>query len=164
MKREPQIQAEVTIDARLETVWEYNLDISRIPEFHPRVSKVDLLSGTRRRENGVEYRCNVTEGRGKGTCVEKILDVVPMERFTTIIPEDSWGLTKMFESYVVDTVFSSVGDDKTKIEIRHYYEPKTVKAKLVNPLARGKLKRQTADTLYAIKSAIERQQAGANRQ
>ena len=36
---------EVIINAPLETVWEFNMDITKIPAFHPRVVKVELLSG-----------------------------------------------------------------------------------------------------------------------
>jgi ligand-binding SRPBCC domain-containing protein len=30
---------EVIINAPLETVWEFNMDITKIPAFHPRVSR-----------------------------------------------------------------------------------------------------------------------------
>jgi ligand-binding SRPBCC domain-containing protein len=48
---------EVIINAPLETVWEFNMDITKIPAFHPRVAKVELLSGKSLREPGVSYRC-----------------------------------------------------------------------------------------------------------
>jgi uncharacterized membrane protein len=35
----------VTIDAPVEAVWEYNADLARIAEFHPRVEKVELIDG-----------------------------------------------------------------------------------------------------------------------
>ena len=35
----------VIINAPLEAVWSYSMDLAKIPEFHPRVVKVDLLSG-----------------------------------------------------------------------------------------------------------------------
>jgi ligand-binding SRPBCC domain-containing protein len=46
---------EVIINAPLETVWEFNMDITKIPTFHPRVVKVELLSGKALREPGVSY-------------------------------------------------------------------------------------------------------------
>jgi uncharacterized protein YndB with AHSA1/START domain len=115
--KNPQIDVSVTINAPLERVWEYAMDISRIPEFHPRVDEVDFLSGTTRRAEGVEYRCNILTGpsRGRGTCVEKIGEVVPMERFMTTIPEDSWGLSKLFLRYEVESSFEKIDDTHTKI-------------------------------------------------
>ena len=39
----------VIIDAPLEIVWEYNSDLSRIADFHPRVDKVELIDGRSQR-------------------------------------------------------------------------------------------------------------------
>src|SRR5215469_3872990 len=47
----------VIINAPLEAVWAFSVDITKIPEFHPRVVKVDLLSGKALREAGVSYQC-----------------------------------------------------------------------------------------------------------
>ncbi len=41
-----QVEVEVVVQAPLERVWEYAMDISKIPEFHPRVDNVVLLSGS----------------------------------------------------------------------------------------------------------------------
>ena len=40
----------VIINAPLEAVWAFSMDITKIPEFHPRVVKVELLSGKALRE------------------------------------------------------------------------------------------------------------------
>ena len=132
--KNPQIEVSVTINARLERVWDYAMDISRIPEFHPRVDKVDFLSGTTQRAEGVEYRCDILTGpsRGRGTCVEKIGEIVPMERFTTTIPEDSWGLSKLFLDYEVESSFEKIDDEHTKMTIRQYYSPNGLKGRGVS--------------------------------
>ena len=155
--KNPQIEASVTINARLEQVWEYAMDISHIPEFHPRVDKVELLSGTTQRAEGVEYRCNILTGpsRGRGTCIEKIGQVVPMTHFMTTIPEDSWGLSKLFLDYQVETAFEKVDDRHTKVTIRQYYAPSGLKGKLVNVIAHRRLTRQTLDTMNGMKRALE---------
>jgi hypothetical protein len=36
---------EVIIDAPLEAVWSFSMDLTKIPEFHPRVFKVDFIDG-----------------------------------------------------------------------------------------------------------------------
>ena len=66
---------EVVINAPLEAVWALSMDLTNIPEFHPRVVKVDLLAGKSFREPGVSYTCHLSGG--KHTCVEKDIEIVP---------------------------------------------------------------------------------------
>src|SRR5271167_4413814 len=84
---------EVIINAPLETVWEFGMDITRIPAFHPRVVKVELLSGKARREPGVSYRCHLSGG--KHTCVEKDIEIIPMQKIVTVLQEDTFGISKI---------------------------------------------------------------------
>ncbi len=155
MNKKLQSQASVIIKAPLQKVWDYGMDISKIPEFHPRVTKVDLLSGKTIKEEGISYQCNITQGKKKGTCIEKVIKVVPMEKFTTAIGEDSWGISRLFENYTVDTVFERISGNETKVSILHYYETNKLKAKLINFLARRKIKKQTLDTLNGVKAKLE---------
>jgi len=144
---------EVIINAPLETVWEFNMDITKIPTFHPRVIKVELLSGKALREPGVSYRCYLSGG--KHMCVEKDIEIVPMQKVVTVLPEDTFGITKVLRDYVVETTLHRVGHSSTKIEISHYYSTPTLKAKLLNLIARRKIARETQDTLNGMKAAIE---------
>jgi hypothetical protein len=143
----------VVIRSSLETVWTFNMDLTKIPKFHPRVNKVDLISGKSSREAGVAYQCHLTGG--KHTCVEKDIEVVPMERVVTILPEDSFGITKILSDYTVETHLHKLGDLATRIEISHYYSTKTLKAKLLNLIVRRKIARDTLAMLNAMKAAIE---------
>jgi hypothetical protein len=61
--------------------------------------------------------------------------------------------------YVVETTVHRVGQSSTKIEISHYYSTPTLKAKLLNLVARRKISRETQDTLNGMKAAIESAQA-----
>ena len=157
--KSPQIEVSVTIDAPLERVWEYAMDISRIPEFHPRVDEVEFLSGTTQRAEGVEYRCNILTGpsRGRGTCVERTVEIVPMEYFMTTIPEDSWGLSKLFLDYEVESSFEKVPDQRTKVTIRQSYSPNGLRGRLVNVVARRRIAGQTRDTMNGMKQLLERE-------
>lgn len=155
--KNPQIEVSVTIDAPLKRVWEYAMDISHIPEFHPRVDEVEFLSGTTQRAEGVEYRCNILTGpsRGRGTCVEKIGEVVPMEHFMTSFPEDTWGLSKLFLDYEVESSFEKIDDERTRMTIRQYYSPNGLKGKLANVIAHRRITGQTLDTMNGMKQALE---------
>src|SRR5215470_18614040 len=104
----------VTIDAPLEAVWEYNADLARIAEFHPRVDRVELIDGQSRRAAGVAYKCHLRGGRH--TCVERDVEVVPRERIVTTLPEDSFGVARLLPDYQVETALKQEGAGHTRIE------------------------------------------------
>ena len=144
---------EVIINAPLEMVWEFNMDITKIPSFHPRVVKVELLSGKSLREPGVSYRCYLSGGKHTG--VEKDIEIVPMQKLVTVLPEDTFGIGKVLPDYGVETTLHRFGQSSTKIENSHYYSTPTLKAKLLNLFARRKIAGDTQDILNGMKTAIE---------
>ncbi len=149
-----QSRQEVVIHAPLQVVWKFNQDLTNIAVYHPRVKKVDLISGKSQRGNGVAYRCHLKDG--KNTCVEKDIEVVPMERIVTALPEDTMGITKMLPDYLVEARLTPLAEDKTKVEFSHYYSTKSLKAILFNIIAKRKIARDAQDTLDAMKSTIEK--------
>ena len=149
---------EVIIDAPVEAVWSFSMDLTKIPEFHPRVFKVDLIDGKAFRAAGVSYRCHLSGG--KHSCIEKDIEIVPLQKIVTILPEDTFGISRILSDYTVETMFRKLGDASTKVEIRHYYWTRGLKAKLLNLIAKGKIARETQATLNSAKAAIE---AGCSR-
>lgn len=143
----------VTISAPLEVVWDFNMDLTKIPGFHPRVFKVDFISGKTKREAGVSYQCYLAGG--KHTCIEKDIEIIPFEKIVTVLPEDTFGIGKILSDYTVETIFERIGSASTRMEISHYYSTTSLKAKLLNLVARSKIARETQATLDAIKAAIE---------
>ena len=129
------------------------MDLTKIPEFHPRVFKVDLIDGRTFREAGVSYQCHLSGG--KHTCIEKDIEIVPLEKIVTVLPQDTFGISKILNDYTVETTFQKLGDSSTKVEVSHYYSTPTLKAKLLNLVAKGKIARETQATLTAVKAAIE---------
>src|SRR5437868_5024940 len=121
---------QVLINAPLETVWAFNMDVTKLPTFHPRVVEVDLLSGKAQREPGIAYRCHLLGG--KHTCIEKDIEIVPMQKIVTVLSEDTFGVTRILPDYVVESTLHRVGESATRIEITHYYSTRTLKAKLLN--------------------------------
>ena len=144
---------EVIINAPLQAVWSFCMDLTRIPEFHPRVVKVDLLSGKAFREPGASYQCHLAGG--KHTCTEKDIEIVPLQKIVTVLPEDTFGISKILSDYKVETTFQALGDCSTKVEISHYYSTTTLKAKLLNLIAKSKIAGDTQATLNAAKARIE---------
>ena len=144
---------EVIIDAPLEAVWSFCMDLTKIPEFHPRVSKVDLIDGKAFREPGVSYQCHLSGG--KHSCVEKDIEIVPLQKIVTVLPEDTFGISRILSDYVVETTFQKLGGASTKVEISHYYSTASLKAKLLNLIAKHKIGRDTQATLNSAKTAIE---------
>lgn len=143
----------VIIDAPLEEVWAFSMDLTKIPTFHPRVVKVDLLSGKGCREPGVAYQCHLRGG--KHTCIEMDVEIVPMRKIVTVLPEDSFGISKILSDYMVETTFHPISDSSTRVEISHYYSTRTFKAKVLNLIARWKIHRETQEMLNAVKRVIE---------
>jgi Polyketide cyclase / dehydrase and lipid transport len=144
---------EVIINAPLEAVWSFTMDLTKIPEFHPRVVKVDLLSEESFREPGASYRCHLSGG--KHWCVERDIEIIPLQKIVTVLPEDTFGISRILSDYRVETTFQTLGDRSTKVEISHYYSTTTLKAKLLNLIAKGKIARNTQATLNAAKAMIE---------
>lgn len=153
MKLKFQSKQEVTINAPLETVWEFNMDLSKIADYHPRVNRVDLIPGKQFREAGVSYKCHLKDG--KNTCVEKDIEVVPMQRLVTVFPEDTMGLTKLLPDYVVESTLSRMGDDATKVEMSHFYSSSRPLVRLLNLFIRARIARETQEALVAMKDRIE---------
>ena len=144
---------EVIISASLETVWSYTMDLTKIPEFHPRVVKVDLLSGKTLREPGASYRCHLPGG--KHSCIEKDIEIIPLQKIVTVLPDDTFGISKILSDYRVETTFQTLDHGSTKVEISHYYSTTTLKAKLLNLIAKGNIPRDTQATFNAAKATIE---------
>jgi hypothetical protein len=148
-----QSRQEVVIHAPLQAVWEFNQDLTNIAEYHPRVKRVELISGKRQRGKEVAYRCYLKDG--KNTCVEKDLEVVPMERIVTALPEDTMGITNMLSDYLVETRLTPLASNETKVEFSHYYSTKSLKAKFFNVIAKRTIARDAQSTLEAIKRTLE---------
>ncbi len=150
-----QSRQEVVIHAPLQAVWEFSQDLTNIAAYHPRVKRVDLISGKSQRGKGVAYRCYLKDG--KNTCVEKDIEVVPMERIVTALPEDTMGITKMLPDYIVEARLTPLAENETKVEFSHYYSTKSLKSKLFNILAKKNIARDSQNTLNAMKRTIEKQ-------
>ena len=148
-----QSKQSVTIKAPLEKVWAFGLDLSRIAAYHPRVNKVDLISGKQFREAGVVYQCHLSDG--KNTCTEKDIEIIPMEKIVTVFPSDTMGLTKLLPDYVVETVLKKIDDQTTQIEILHFYSSSKLKVWLLNFFIKMKVAKETQETLNAMGKAIE---------
>ena len=153
MKPKFQSKQSVIINAPIEKVSEYNQDLSKIPDYHPRVDKVDLISGKQFREVGVAYQCHLKDG--KNTCIEKDIEIIPMEKIVTVFPSDTMGLTKLLPDYVVESTLKKIDDNTTQIEMVHFYSSSKFKAWLLNFIIKPKLARETKDTLIAMKNKIE---------
>src|SRR5438045_1836050 len=149
-----QSRQKVVIHAPLQVVWEFNQDLTNIAVYHPRVKKVDLISGKNQRGNGVAYRCYLKDG--KNTLVEKDMEVVPMERIVTALPEDTMGITKLLPDYLVEARLTPVASNETKVELSHYYSTKSLKTKFFNVIVKRKIARDAQNTLEAMKRTIEK--------
>ena len=98
---------EVIISAPLEAVWAFNTISRRLPAvLDPRVVKVDLLSGKSLREPGASYQCHLSGG--KHTCIEKDIEIIPLQKIVTVLPEDTFGISKILSDYRVEMTFQTL--------------------------------------------------------
>ena len=153
MRPKFQSKQSVIINAPIENVWRYNQDLSKIAEYHPRVNKVDLISGKQFREVGVAYQCHLKDG--KNTCIERDIEIIPMEKIVTVFLSDTMGLTKLLPDYVVESTVKKNDDRTTKVEISHFYSSSKFKVWVLNFMIKPKIARETTDTLNAMKNIIE---------
>jgi len=142
-----QWHTQISIAAPKERVWAIADDITLIPQYHPDVRRVELISGAKSRAPGVRYRCTIPEGR-KGSCIEEITEYVPGSRFVTAFPEDSWGLSKQLADFTVETVVEPAPEG-TRIRLNAYYRPRTLLMKLLNPLGLRRLMARHAFRMLA---------------
>ena len=153
MRPKFQSKQSVIINAPIEKVWEYNQDLSKIADYHPRVNKVDLISGKQIREVGVAYQCHLTDG--KNTCIEKDIEIIPMEKIVTVFPSDTMGLTKLLPDYVVESTLKKIDAATTQVEIAHFYSSVKPKVWVLNFIVKPKIARETTAMLKAMKNKIE---------
>jgi len=146
-----QWHTEIIVAAPQERVWAIADDISLIPLYHPEVRQVELVSGSKHRAAGVRYRCTIPEGR-KGNCIEEITEYVAGSRFVTAFPEDSWGMTKQFAEFTVETLVEPVAEG-TRVRLNAYYRPHTLLMKLLNPLG---LRRMMATRAFRVLEGVKR--------
>ncbi|MEP7197836.1 MAG: SRPBCC family protein [Saprospiraceae bacterium] len=153
--KRPKFQSKqsVIINAPLDKVWEFNLDLSKIPYYHPRVNKVNLISDKQFRGVGVAYQCHLSDG--KNTCIEKDIEIIPKEKIVTVFTSDTMGLTKLLPDYAVESTVKKIDDNKTEVQISHYFSSSKFKVWLLNFIIKPKIARETKDTLNAMKIKIE---------
>ena len=151
-----QWQIEGHIRAPVAKVWDAIEDLSLIPRYHPIVRSIEYDSGQTRRAPGVAYKCVVPEGRQRGWCVERVIENVPNRRMSVSFPEDSWGLSNMFDDFVVETVLESAVDDTTRVRLTAFYLPKRLTVRVMNAMViRRMMRKRARQTLQGFKRLVE---------
>ena len=156
------LQWRVSLDvhAPLAEVWEVVEDVSLIPEYHPEVRQVELLSGSARRSPGMRYRCIVPSGKRAGWCVEQVLEHVPLVRTTVAFPEDSWGLSRLLGDFTTELSVADTGPARTRLELAARYVPRGWRARVLNPLGlRWVMRRRAGRTLERLRRLVEARHA-----
>jgi uncharacterized membrane protein len=150
-----QWKVEIGVDAPLEKVWDAIDDLTLIPKYPPDVRHVEYLSGQTKRAPGVSYKCIVPEGR-KGWCIEQVVEHIPGRKTTVAFPEDSWGLSGMFEEFLAELSVAPEEGDTTLVRLQAYYLPRGWKVGLMNALFIRRMMRKRARlTLEGFRRLVE---------
>ena len=156
MKEKIQWKIELMIEAPIELVWELCEDITLIPKWHPRVEKVELVSGVKSRAEGVAYKCHFKQGSKDSWCVEHITEYVPHEKMTITVPEDSIGLGKLFQNFRSELFYIKNKNRSTTLRLENFYDPIGLKGKVVNIFFKSKMRKQAMETFIGLKKMIEK--------
>jgi hypothetical protein len=151
-----QWQAEIIIEAPLETIWAAFEDLSLIPSYHPEVQKVEFSSGVTRRGPGVEYKCIVPSGPRRGWCIEKVMEHVPLRSSTVAFTDDSWGLSKLVGDFITEIHVEPLAEAKTRVMLRGFYTTKGWRGYVLNALViRRTMRKRAQETLRGFKRLLE---------
>ena len=155
MKRGPQWKVEIHINVPVAKVWDAIEDLTRIPQYHPDVRSVEYLSGQTKRAPGVTYKCVVPEGR-KGWCVERVVENIPNRKMSVAFPEDSWGMSQMFDDFLTELTVEPGEGNTTLVRLQAYYVPRGFKVRVINVLLMRRMMRKRARlTLEGLKRLVE---------
>ena len=143
----------VTIRAPRAQIWRYAMDLAKVPEYNPRVARVESASGDGQRAAGVKYRCHLVGGAHH--CTEEDVEIVPMERLVTRMVDDTLGLTARLKDYTVQASLTELDARTTKVTISHFYATPTLGARVLDWIARDTIARNTEATLLMLKAQIE---------
>ena len=155
MKGKFQWNLELVINAKPARVWEIIDDVTLIPRYHPEVGKVNLISGQSKRAAGVKYQCNILEGR-KGSCVEEVVEYIPLVKISTGMVEDTWGMDKIFSDFIVESSIIPKDDRTTMLKFDAFYNPVGLFYKVLNALMlRRMMKKRSFLVMKGIKKLSE---------
>jgi len=155
MKGRLQSSVRIQISVPATKLWDLIDDITLIPKYHPEVGKVDLISGQSKRGVGVKYQCSILEGR-KGTCVEEVVEYIPYQKIATAMPQDSWGIDKMLQDFIVESIVQPIDDSSCLLQFDAYYNPVGPWNTILNALVlRRVFKKRTLSVMEGIKRFAE---------
>jgi Polyketide cyclase / dehydrase and lipid transport len=161
MKGKFQWKLELTINAPSDVVWSIANDVSLIPKYHPAVDSVDLIDGQRERIAGTRYQCNVTHGKGKGSCIEEVVESIPGSKVSTFMGKDSWGIDKLLKDFVVDTTLIPEPNNSTVLRFEAFYNPAGIINRILNlVILRRKTMQRSREVMHGIKRLAEKMAIG----
>jgi hypothetical protein len=156
-----QWKKEITINAPSDVVWRIINDVSLIPQYHPEVDSVDLIDGQQQRTTGTRYQCNVSHGKGKGSCIEEVVESIPGVKVSTFMGQDSWGIDKILKDFIVVTTLSPQPSKTTVLRFEAYYNPLGKINRILNLVVfRRKTMNRSRDVMNGIKRLAEKMAIG----
>lgn len=157
MKDKSRITIEVEINAPRSVVGQYVDNLTLISSFHPKVKRVDLLSGQEYRAEGVKYQCVIPKGNKEWTCIEEVTAYEKDKRMVTVSSGGSMNLEKFLGGFTSELIYTDLEEGKTLLTLRNYYSPKGFVGNFMDIFFKWKFKEQFSDTFNALKRLIEKE-------
>jgi len=157
MTDKSRITIEVEIDAPRNIVGKYEDDLSLITAIHPKVKKVDYLSGKRYREIGFKYQCVIPKGNKEWTCIQEVTEYEKDKRMVTVSSGGTLDFEKFLGDFTSEPLFNDIKNNKTLLTLKNYYTPKGLIGNIINIFFKWKFKKQFLKTFIGLKELIEKE-------
>lgn len=151
MNEKSRITIKVEIDAPRNIVGKYADDLSLITSFHPKVKKVDFLSGKRFREKGVKYQCIIPKGNKEWSCIEEVTEYEKDTKMVTVTSGGNMNIEKFLGSFTSELLFSDLDNGGTLLTLNNYYEPKGLIGHIINSFFKLEVEKAISKNLYWVK-------------
>ena len=158
--RTPKIQGqdEKIIDAPVSTIWPLLKNSKRLEDWGPPVQKIEVYLAPRQTVEGVGSKRKVyakfSEKR-KGWYQEIRIEQIEGRKITSLIYEDSFGMSKILKDVGGAMEVVPEGEDKTRFEFTFYHRTNGLMGWLMNPMIKMDQKKNRRAALRSIKNYAE---------
>jgi uncharacterized protein YndB with AHSA1/START domain len=159
MEGEKQIERSITIDARVESVWDVLVDSRLLPQWAPIVDEVTACA-TDGEAVGEVRHCRARFAGKTGRMVERCVELVPQRRIAYVVDDESFGMRRMFDAYGFALDIEPETDGSTRVTLQTYYSPRNPLFALMNAaLMRKRFAAACHELLGGLKAFTESRQA-----
>jgi uncharacterized protein YndB with AHSA1/START domain len=155
MEGRKQIERSITIDARVEAVWDVLVDSRLLPRWAPIVDEVTACAVDGEAVGEVRT-CRATLAGKTGRMVERCVELVPLRRIAYVVDEESFGMRRMFDDYGFALELDPGTGARTRVTLQTHYSPRNPIYAVMNAVTmRQRFASACQELLVGLKSYVE---------